>query len=167
MTKPAAFTAPVPLAPEHRIDAFVSGEDSLDTWLRDRALDNMRLKASRTYVVCLAGTKDVVGFYALAMGQLLAQELPGSMRRNMPRTIPAVLLGRLAVHREHQGHHLGRDSLQDAVTRALRAADEVLARLVVVHAISPAAEAFYLRHGFTRLPLDTPTLALDLTKLGS
>jgi hypothetical protein len=29
-------------------------------------------------------------------------------------------------------------------------------------AISTAAEAFYVRHGFTRLPLETPTLALDL-----
>ena len=32
-------------------------------------------------------------------------------------------------------------------------------------AISTAAEAFYVRHGFTRLPLETPTLALDLVKL--
>lgn len=36
---------------------------------------------------------------------------------------------------------------------------------IIVHAISPAAEAFYLHHGFTRLPVDTPTLALDLLKL--
>jgi hypothetical protein len=41
----------------------------------------------------------------------------------------------------------------------------VSARLVVVHAISPAAEAFYLHHGFTRLPVETPTLALDFVKL--
>jgi hypothetical protein len=33
-------------------------------------------------------------------------------------------------------------------------------------AIAPAAEAFYLHHGFTRLPVETPTLALDLVKLG-
>ena len=29
----------------------------------------------------------------------------------------------------------------------------------------PRAEAFYLHHGFTRLPVETPTLALDLVKL--
>jgi hypothetical protein len=34
-----------------------------------------------------------------------------------------------------------------------------------VHAISPAAEAFYLHHGLTRLPVETPTLALNLLKL--
>jgi hypothetical protein len=36
---------------------------------------------------------------------------------------------------------------------------------VIVHAISPAAEAFYIAHGFTRLPVETPTYALDLAKL--
>jgi hypothetical protein len=47
----------------------------------------------------------------------------------------------------------------------LRASSDVSARLVIVHAISPAAEAFNLHHGFTRLPVETPTLALDLVKL--
>jgi hypothetical protein len=55
--------------------------------------------------------------------------------------------------------------LADVVQRAVRASAEVSARLVIVHAISPAAEAFYLHHGFTRLPVETPTLGLDLVKL--
>jgi hypothetical protein len=54
--------------------------------------------------------------------------------------------------------------LADAVQRSLRASTEISARLVIVHAISPAAEAFYAHHGFTRLPTETPTLALDLVK---
>jgi hypothetical protein len=54
--------------------------------------------------------------------------------------------------------------LTNAIARSLRAAEEVSARLVVVHAISPAAEAFYALNGFTRLPTDSPTYALDLVK---
>ena len=54
--------------------------------------------------------------------------------------------------------------LAAVVRRALLAAEAVSARLVIVHAISPAAEAFYVQHGFTRLPVETPTLALDLVK---
>jgi hypothetical protein len=84
------------------------------------------------------------------MGQILADEATGAIRRNMPRRIPAVALGRAL--------------LADAVGRSLRASREVSARRVIVHAISPAAEAFYLHHGFTRLPVETPTLALDLVK---
>jgi hypothetical protein len=54
--------------------------------------------------------------------------------------------------------------LADVVRRALLASEQVSARMVIVHAISPATEAFYLHHGFTRLPVETPTLALDLVK---
>jgi hypothetical protein len=54
--------------------------------------------------------------------------------------------------------------LADVVRRSIRASAEISARLIVVHAISPAAEAFYLRHGFRRLPVDAPTLALDLVR---
>ena len=79
--------------------------------------------------------------------------------------IPAVVLGRLATDRSWQGKGLGRVLLADVVRRALLASGEVSARLVIVHAISPAAESFYLHHGFTRLPVETPTLALDLVKL--
>jgi hypothetical protein len=60
---------------------------------------------------------------------------------------------------------LGRALLADAVQRLLRASSDVSARLVIAHAISPAAEGFYLHHGFTRLPVETPAFALDLVKL--
>jgi GNAT superfamily N-acetyltransferase len=123
------------------------------------------MAASRTYVVCPTGSNMVAGYFSLSMGQILGQDVTGSMRRNMPRQIPAVTLGRLAIDRKWQGRGLGAALLADVVRRALRASNEVVARLVIVHAISPAAEAFYLHHGFTRLPIDTPTLALDLLKL--
>lgn len=124
------------------------------------------MAASRTYVICQAGSDVIAGFAALSMGQILAQEVTGAMRRNMPRTIPAVILGRLAIDRAWQSKGLGRAFLGEVVRRALVASEEVSARLIVVHAISPAAEAFYLHHGFTRLPVEAPTLALDLVKLG-
>jgi GNAT superfamily N-acetyltransferase len=158
------FDAPVLLSEPHDLSTFDSGERVLDDWLRRRAWQNLQMAASRTYVVCAAGTMRVAGYFALSMGQILAQETTGAMRRNMPRHIPAVMLGRLAVDRACQGKGLGRALLADAVRRSLRAGSEVSARLVIVHAISSAAEAFYLHHGFTRLPVETPTLALDLVK---
>ncbi len=125
----------------------------------------MEMAASKTYVVRLEGAQRVVGFYAICMGQILNQEAIGSMRRNMPRQIPAVILGRLAIDKNWQGQGLGRALLNDAIVRSSRAAAEVSARLLVVHAISPSAERFYVHHGFTRLPVDIPTFALDLVKL--
>lgn len=159
--------APVLLTQAHDGSAFDSGESVLDDWLRQRAWHNLQSAASRTYVACPPGSPRVVGYFALSMGQILAQDVTGSMRRNMPRHIPAVTLGRLAIDRAWQGRGLGRALLADVVRRSLLASLEVSARLIVVHAISPAAETFYLHHGFTRLPVETPTFALDLLKLQS
>lgn len=159
------YSQPVPLTAAHDIAEFQSGEPVLDEWLRSRALQNMEMAASKTYVVCSHGTQKVAGFYAICMGQILNQEATGAIRRNMPRHIPAVILGRLAIDQNWQGKGLGQALLHDAVMRSSRAASEVSARLLVVHAISPAAEAFYLHHGFTRLPVDVPTFVLDLVKL--
>jgi GNAT superfamily N-acetyltransferase len=155
---------PVLLTEAHDIASFDSGEPVLDDWLRQRAWNNLQSAASRTYVVCPSGSHRIVGYYALSMGQILAQDVIGSMRRNMPNAIPAVILGRLAIDLTWQGRGLGRAMLADVLRRSLRASVEVSARLVIVHAISPAAEAFYQHHGFTRLPVDAPTLALDLVK---
>ena len=161
----ALFDPPVLLTEAHDASTFESGETVLDDWLRQRAWKNQQDAASRTYVVCPAGSLTIIGYAALSMGQILAQDTTGAMRRNMPTFIPAVLLGRLAIAHAWQGRGLGRALLADVIARARRASAQVSARLVIVHAISPAAEAFYVRHGFTRLPVETPTLALDLVKL--
>jgi len=159
-----AFSPPVPLSLHHYTEDFQSGEDSLDSWLHERAMDNMQMGASRTYVICSSESHRVIGYYALCMGHILGSEVTSSMRRNMPRYIPAVILGRLAIDKDWQGRGLGKALLQDAVQKAVRASLEISARLVIVHAISLQAEAFYTHHGFVRLPTETPTYALDLVK---
>jgi len=161
------FTKPIPLTAKHDTEDFWSGEETLDNWLRERALDNMAVSASRTYVICPPSSLQVIGFYAICMGQIFNQEVIGSMRRNMPRQIPAVILGRLAIDKKWQGQGLGKELLQDAVQRSIRAVQEISARLLIVHAISANAEAFYSHYGFTRLPTETPTYALDLVKFAA
>jgi GNAT superfamily N-acetyltransferase len=160
------YLTPAVLDASHDISVFDSGEPTLDSWLRERAMDNIALGASRTYVTCLEGHRRVAGYYALSMGHIQASGVPGGMRRNMPRDIPSVILGRLAIDRRHQGLGLGAKLLRHAVMKSALAAAEVSARLVLVHAISDAAESFYLRHGFVKLPGESvlPTLALDLVK---
>jgi GNAT superfamily N-acetyltransferase len=159
------FSEPEVIRPQHLLQDFNSGEAVLNDWLKNCALDNLALGASRTYVSCTPGTLRVIAYYALSMGSILGAETTGAMRRNMPKLIPSIILGRLAVDQSHQGLHLGAQMLQDAVKRSRRAAQDISARLIIVHALSPKAEAFYLHHGFTRLPIETPVLGLDLVKL--
>ena len=158
------FDPPVLIKGNYALENFNSGEPLLDEWLKRRAISSLESGASRTYVVCLKGKFDVVGYFSLSMGQILASENTGSMRRNMPNQIPAVVLGRLAIDQAWQGKGLGRALIFDAMRRSLLASQEIAARLLIVHAISPAAESFYLHHGFTRLPAKNPLFAIDLVK---
>lgn len=161
------FDPPVPINRKHIFENFESGEPLLDEWLKKRAISNLELGASRTYVICPKSRQVVVGFFSLNMGQMLASETMGSMRRNMPNQIRAIVFGRLAVDRVWQGKGLGRALIFEAMRRAFRASEDVAARLVIVHAISADAENFYEHHGFTRLPMEAPMLAIDLLKYKS
>lgn len=158
------FDLPVLINRNHIFANFESGEPLLDEWLNKRAISNLELGASRTYVICPKGSQLVIGFFSLNMGQMLASETIGSMRRNMPGQIPAVVLGRLAIDLKWQGRGLGRALIFEAMRRAIRATEDVAARLLIVHAISSTAESFYKHHGFTRLPIEAPVLAIDLLK---
>jgi len=154
---------PIPLTDDHDTEPFVSGVDSLDTWLKRRALKNQATGASRTFVV---GTGfRVVAYYALASSAVMAEQASGRFRRNMPDPIPVVVLGRLAVDQTFQGQGLGRGLIRDAGHRVLQAADTIGIRGLLVHALSAEAKAFYERVGFEPSPLDPMTLMVTLADL--
>lgn len=154
------LSAPALLDPTHDLDLFQSGSDTLDTWLRRRALANQASGASRTYVV--AEGRVVVGYYCLSSGALDLVDAPGSLRRNMPDPVPMAVLGRLAIDRSWQGKGLGVALLQDAVLRTGQAASIMGIRGLLVHAISAEAKVFYERHGFKASPSQPMTLVLSL-----
>ncbi len=154
---------PEPLADHHDIETFTSGEESLDTWLKRRALKNQATGASRTFVACEG--RRVVAYYALASSAVTVIEAPGRFRRNMPDPIPVVVLGRLAVGRSFQGKGVGRALVRDAGYRVIQAADAIGIRGLIVHAISAEARAFYEAVGFAPSPLDPMTLMITLTDL--
>lgn len=156
----ATLKAPVPLAPEHELDAFSSGIVPLDEWLKRRARRNEAEGASRTFVCCYG--RRVVGYCSLAAGSVLHDAATGRVRRNMPDPVPAVLIGRLAVDRAWQGKGIGADLLYDAVLRIVGAAETVGVRAILVHAISDEAKSFYQRHGFRASPLDPMTLMVTV-----
>ncbi|MFT4242310.1 MAG: GNAT family N-acetyltransferase [Acidovorax sp.] len=158
------LSAPVPLAPQHDVAAFASGTDSLDQWLQRRALKNQATGASRTFVACDAQGR-VMAYYALASSAVTLDAAPGRFRRNMPEPIPVVVLARLAVHQPVQGAGVGRALVRDAGQRVLQAADAIGIRGMIVHALSPNAQAFCERLGFEPSPLDPMTLMVTLADL--
>lgn len=156
-------SAPEPIAAHHDLETFNSGVDSLDQWLKRRALKNQVIGASRTFVSSTDGR--VVAYYALASSAVTVEAAPGRFRRNMPDPIPVVVLGRLAVDQSQQGRGLGRALVKDAGQRIIQAADTIGIRGVVVHALSADAKAFYERIGFEPSPLDPMILMVTLGDL--
>ena len=155
--------APEPLTDRHDCSDFHSGRETLDAWLKGRALRNQASGASRTFVVCEAGR--VVAYYALASSAVATGLATGRLRRNMPDPIPVVVLARLAVDRSHQGQGLGRALLHDAGLRVLNAADAIGIRGLLVHALDEDARVFYEGLGFDPSPLDPMTLMITLADL--
>ena len=155
-----SLSAPEPLAPDHQLDGFSCGQEALDAWLKTRARRNEREGASRTYVVC--EDRAVVGYYALAVGAVIAAEAPGKVRRNMPDPIPVMVLGRLAIDQIRQSQGLGSALLRDAILRTLQAAEIGGIRALLVHALDDEAARFYQHHGFMPSPIDPATLMITL-----
>lgn len=157
------LSRPEPLADHHVTNDFECGVESLDVWLKRRALGNQKTGASRTFVTC-DGLR-VAAYYALASGAIAVKEASGRFSRNMPDPIPVVLFGRLAVDRSYQGRGLGRALVRDACLRVIQAADAIGIRGLIVRAVSDEAKEFYMKVGFDPSPLDPMTLLITLADL--
>jgi GNAT superfamily N-acetyltransferase len=150
------FRAIEPLTADHRIEGFASGELELDEWLARRALRNQLAGFSRTYVT--TDGDRVVGYHSVSALSVLRANATGRARRQAPKQIPAILLGRLAVDRQAQGQDLGAALLRHAMELTVAASDTIGVRMLVVTALHPKAAAFYERFGLS----PSPTNPLDL-----
>lgn len=140
----------IELLSKHDRSTFASGSDELDRYLRERAAQDMRRRVASCFVAVDDGG-TIAGFYTIAATSLVLDLIPAGRARHLPRypSIPAVLLGRLAVALTHQGKRLGGALVADALLRARRA--EVMAFTMVVEAKDDPAARFYQHLGFESL----------------
>ena len=151
---------PERLTTAHDTAAFDCGNEPLNTWLRQRALQNEESRVSRTYVVCKGNS--VVAYYSLANGAVCHREAIGKVRRNAPDPVPVMVIGRLAVDHRYHGLGIGRGLLRDAILRTLQAAEIAGIRAILVHAKHERAAAFYASSGFSRSPTAPLTMMVTL-----
>ncbi len=164
-----AYRPPAPLEKHHRLDDFNCGEPALNEWLTRHARGAHASGSARVFVTTLEDGDTVVGYYALAAAQVAPAAATERALKGQPRTrpVPAVLLARLAVDREHQRAGLGGSLLQDVMLRCLDAAGAIGARVLLVHAKHEAAKAWYLRYGFEESPTDPLHLLMLLKDVRS
>lgn len=148
----------VPLTGSHDRQGFDCGRQELNDWLRQVARQHQEKGLSRTFVATIDEAPDsICGYYALTLAELENRNLPEVWRKKMPRNIPGVKLGRLAVDKKFQGKGLGDLLLVDALTRAQRIYQEAGGIGLFVDAIDEKAASYYKRFGFESSP-DNPLL---------
>ncbi len=138
---------------DHAVEDFDCGREELNKYLRRYAWQNQQAGASQTYVGLLDGA--IVGYHALAAGQVLYDDAPQRLTKGLARhPIPIMLLARLAVDRRWQNQGVAKALLKDAMLRTLQAAEIAGIRAVAVHAKDDAARRFYERFDFVPSPSD-------------
>ena len=157
------FAKPVPIHSELILHEFDSGNVVLNDWLRKRALNNEKIHASRTFVVC--ENKTVIGYYSLAVGSVYREFVTSQLRRNMPDPIPVMVLARLAIDIGWQAQGLGSRLVKDAVLKTCKASQYAGIKAILVHAIDQQAVKFYKAKGFHSSSGDERMLMLSLQEV--
>ena len=140
--------ATTPLDGRHDKRAFRCGVEALDRYLHERAAQDARRNVATLFVAEDRATGAIHGFYSLSMASVNLDRLPADLSRKLPHypTVPAVRLGRLAVHVDVQGQGIGTHLMTDAMARSLRS--EIAWAAFLVDAKDRTAARFYLQFGF-------------------
>jgi GNAT superfamily N-acetyltransferase len=147
------------LSPEHDLQSFTSGDDDLDSWLRNAAITADRAGTARVYL-WIGDDEQIIGYYAVVPHGIRREDVPSSVGRGAPDVIPGFLLARLAVSEQFQRQHLGGDLLAEALTTILHAIRIAGGRVIVVDALDERAHGFYEHFGFRSLPLNDHRLVM-------
>jgi predicted GNAT family N-acyltransferase len=137
---------------DHDRGSFSCGVPELDDYLRHQASQDAKRKVAAPFVT-VDDNRKILGYYTLSAYGVRLDELPPEIAKKLPKypLIPATLLGRLAVSREHRGQKLGALLLMDALHRSWKNSTQVASLGVVAEAIDEAARHFYLHHEFIAL----------------
>ena len=157
----------LPLAGSHEREGFDCGRQELNDWLRQVARQHQDKRLSKTFVAIAEEMPDrICGYYALTLAELENRHLPQAWRKKLPRRIPGVRLGRLAVDRQCQGKGLGKLLLVDALGRARRIYGEAGGIGLFVDAIDEQAALYYQHFGFAASPDNALLLFLSAKTIG-
>jgi len=139
-----------PLDDSHDRAVFECGVEPLDRYFKTQAGQDVRKRVASCFVLTADGPAPIA-FYTLAATSIGLRELPGSVAKKLPRypSVPATLMGRLAVDRRYRGQRFGELMIMDAFSRTLRS--EIATYAFVVDAKDETAESFY--KAFQFLPL--------------
>jgi predicted GNAT family N-acyltransferase len=143
------------LSSKHRRSEFSCGKEMLDNYLHKQANQDIKRKLSACFVVIDKATDLIKGYYTLANNSIPQEIILSKIQKKLPtsyKSIPATLLGRLAVDSRFQGQGVGKLLLIDALKRSYEISKTIGSFAVVVDPFDQDAEDFYVKYGFIKLP---------------
>ena len=160
----------MPLDRGHDRATFSCGVSALDRYLREQAGQDQQRHIARTFVLIDRTTSRIAGYYTLAAYGIEWQDLPATLTKRLPPypRIPAILLGRLALHQDsrYRGKGLGGDLLSRALEHAFDLSNQIGAFAVVVQAKDLSAAAFYRHYNFIPFTDDPLRLFIAMGTIG-
>ncbi len=155
----------VALSSDHDVAGFDCGEPSLNDWLAEQSIRAQDAGTARTFVwVTEDDPATVWAYFSLAPTEVPRDVLSRGQSSGYT-TVPAYLLGRLAVHTRLRGFGYGGELLVDALSRAVRAAEVGGGRLVVVDALDESAARFHRHYDFTPVKDNPRRLVLKIASI--
>jgi GNAT superfamily N-acetyltransferase len=141
---------------EHNRAAFSCGTPELDRYFHEQAGQEMRRHVAAVWVLYDAADDLVAGYYTLSAASVEPTGLPSEVARKLPRypSLPALLIGRLAVDERYRGQGLGGLLLMDALRRSRTLRQQLGIVAVIVDAKDEQARRFYQRYSFRRFAGD-------------
>ena len=142
-----------PISRLHNRKLFDCGDDEVNRFLRDLALQDHEKDMSRTMVLVddAADQTRIVGYHTLAMSQVRQEDIPKD-KPKIKRSIPVVLLGQLGVDRALHGRGFGELLLMDAQARVDEISRRTGIRAMMLDARNERLAMWYERHDFIRFP---------------
>lgn len=155
---------------EHDRAAFNCDRPELNEYIQKQARQDQERGAAVVFVLREPGSKTIVGYFTLNASSVEHQGLPAETAHKLPRypTLPAALIGRLAVDKNYQRQGIGGYLLVSALKKALHLSKtEMGICVVIVDAKDDTARSFYEAFGFLRLPEDEYRLFMPMQDIAA
>jgi len=140
------------LSKSHDRKGFDSSDESVDLFLRHKALQDHNLDLSRTYVLIDTDldSDTILGYYTITPIHI-PQDVLLNDKPRIKREIPAILLGQLGVDVGFQKRGFGQLLLLHAESTARFASEIVGIRAIILDARNEDLARWYSGYGYSRV----------------
>lgn len=137
---------------KYKRDKFDCGKEPLNNYIQRNATKDVK-NGTCTCFIIKNDEEEVIGYYTLSTESIPLEDAPPEFRKKIKyQYVPVILLGRLAIDKNHFGKGFGKLLLVNSLKRSLDVAtNHVGAVAVIVDPIDEEAQEYYLKYGFTLL----------------